>query len=96
MNDTGKYTGPVFIIGNARSGTKLLRSLLNNHPDISLGGEGNYIPMLIKRFGVNADISQPPIWRDIFQEFSRTTPSTFMRGQVTRLYEQYPHAAAPF
>lgn len=81
MNDTGKYTGPVFIIGNARSGTKLLRSLLNNHPDISLGGEGNYIPMLIKRFGVDADISQPPIWRDIFQEFSRTT---FYSGHAER------------
>lgn len=66
------HTGPVFIIGNARSGTKLLRSLLNNHPDISLGGEGNYIPTLIKRFGIDADVSQPPIWRDIFQEFSQS------------------------
>jgi hypothetical protein len=67
-----KSASAVFIIGNARSGTKLLRSLLNNHPDISLGGEGNYIPTLIKRFGIDADVSQPPIWSDIFQEFSQS------------------------
>lgn len=63
----------VFIVGSPRSGTKLLRVLLNNHPDISLGHEGFYIPALIRRFGVDADLSRHSLWREIHQEFSRTT-----------------------
>lgn len=62
----------VFVVGAPRSGTKLLRSLLNNHLDISLGHEGNYIPTFVKRFGLDADLSQPSLRRKIYQEFSRT------------------------
>lgn len=62
----------IFIVGAPRSGTKLLRSLLNNHPNISLGHEGNYIPALVRRFGVDADLSQLSLQRGIYREFSRT------------------------
>ena len=62
----------IFILGAPRSGTKLLRHLLNNHSDISLGHEGNYIPVFVRRFGIDADLSQRSVQQKIYQEFSRT------------------------
>jgi len=42
---------PVFIVGMPRSGTKLLRSLLNNHPKISiLPVETEFLPYLVKKW----------------------------------------------
>lgn len=63
----------VFIIGAPRSGTKLLRYLLNTHPDISLGHEGNYIPAFIRRFGLDADLSRLSLRREIYREFRHTS-----------------------
>lgn len=63
---------PVFIIGVPRSGTKLLRELLNNHPDISLGHEGNFIPALVGRFGLDADVSQHSLWLEVYRTFSHS------------------------
>ncbi len=62
---------PLFIIGVPRTGTKLLRTLLNNHPDISLGGEGNFIPGIVKRFGIDADVSKRELWREVYRGFSQ-------------------------
>lgn len=64
---------PLFIVGCPRSGTKLLRELLNNHPDISLGQEGHYIPILVNQVGVGADPSQPEVWRKLFGAFQQTS-----------------------
>lgn len=45
------FKGPIFIVGLGRSGTKLLRDLLNNHPKISIPeDETGFIPELLKRF----------------------------------------------
>lgn len=67
-----KASQAVFIVGYPRSGTQLLRGLLNNHPDISLGHEGYFIPNLIYRFGLGADVSQPTLWPEIFARFKAT------------------------
>lgn len=74
MTDAEKTSvpAPMFIVGAPRSGTKLLRTLLNNHPDISLGHEGNFIPRFIKHFGLTADLSQPQLWEKIYEQFSRS------------------------
>lgn len=64
---------PLFIVGCPRSGTKLLRELLNNHPDISLGQEGHYIPLLVDQVGVGADPSQPEVWHKLFRAFQQTS-----------------------
>ena len=74
-------SSPVFIVGAPRSGTKLLRELLNNHPDISLGGEGNFIPRFIKRFGLAADLSRPQLQEEIYTAFSQ---SVFYSGLAQR------------
>ena len=72
---------PVFIVGAPRSGTKLLRALLNNHHDVSLGGEGNFIPRFINHFGLAADLSQPQLQEKIYSTFSR---SVFYSGLAQR------------
>src|SRR6185312_1692080 len=37
---------PIFIVGVARSGTSLLTSMLNSHPNIAIPAESWYIPSL--------------------------------------------------
>lgn len=63
----------LFIIGYPRSGTKLLRDLLNNHPEVALGGEGNFIPSITNRIGLEADVSSPKLWPEIYQALSETS-----------------------
>jgi Sulfotransferase family len=47
-----RFLGPVFIVGMPRSGTTLMRALLNQHPGISLAlTESHFIPYFIKTFG---------------------------------------------
>jgi hypothetical protein len=46
------FRGPVFVVGMPRSGTKLMRALLNQHPDLSLTlAETQFIPYFVRRFG---------------------------------------------
>lgn len=46
------FGGPLFIVGHPRSGTKLLRTLLNEHPRIAIPiSEPNFIPDMVCDFG---------------------------------------------
>ena len=46
------FCGPVFIVGMPRSGTKLMRALLNQHPQINLTlAESHFIPYFVEKFG---------------------------------------------
>ncbi len=46
------FTGPLFIVGMPRSGTTLLRDLLNRHPRVGLPvSETVFIPYMVRRFG---------------------------------------------
>lgn len=42
---------PIFIVGCPRSGTTLLRDLLNLHPDLAFPPESHFIPRLYKAYG---------------------------------------------
>lgn len=54
MSKKLSFKGPVFIVGMGRSGTKLIRTLLNNHNNISLPTtETQFIPHLIEEMGIN-------------------------------------------
>ena len=46
-----RSSGPLFITGASRSGTALLRSALNRHPEIFLAGETHYFDDLRVRIG---------------------------------------------
>lgn len=41
--------GPIFIVGPSRSGTAMVQSALNNHPDVHLAGETHYFDDLRPR-----------------------------------------------
>ena len=50
------FSGPLFVVGSPRSGTKLLRDLLNRNPKINLcDPESHFIPHLFQKFGANPD-----------------------------------------
>lgn len=67
------YNGPIFIIGLGRSGTKLLRDLLNNHPQISIPeDETGFIPYLLRKYE-SADISKLVIQRKLYYEIKETS-----------------------
>ena len=52
------FQGPLFIVGMPRSGTKLLRDLLNRHPRISICTvESEFIPYLVRTYGADAALS---------------------------------------
>ena len=65
MNSPG-FTGPLFIIGMPRSGTKLLRGLLNQHPLIGIPpSETEFFPWLVSQRARFGDLGQ----RERFHRF---------------------------
>ncbi len=55
MPDSGNPGGPVFIVGLSRSGTKLLRDILNGHPKIRIPARESYfIPHTLNHIGNSA------------------------------------------
>lgn len=66
-NDT-LFTGPIFIIGMPRSGTKLLRDLLNEHSRIGIPNiETNFLPTWVNNWQKYGDLSK----RSVFKKFYR-------------------------
>lgn len=53
------FVGPLFIVGMPRSGTKLLRDLLNRHSLIGIAGiETEFLPWLARRFARFGDLRE--------------------------------------
>lgn len=64
----------VFVVGMPRSGTKLLRDLLNRNPSISiLPNETHFIPYLARRFGQYGDVSNRENFGRLFDDVRRAT-----------------------
>ena len=60
------WRGPLFIVGLPRSGTKLLRTILNNHPKIQIPTiETGFLPLWISEWEHYGDLSD----YSIFQRF---------------------------
>lgn len=76
--NTGLFTGPLFIVGISRSGTKLLRDLLNNHSRIAIPTvESKFIPRFYQRFGQ---------WDEA--EFKEKSGLFFNQFKETQFYEE--------
>lgn len=68
-----RFLGPVFIVGMPRSGTKLLRDLLNQHPNVSIPvAESHFIPYMMARFGDPPRFDEPGRFAQFYEEFRRT------------------------
>lgn len=65
------FDGPLFVVGNPRSGTKLLRDLLNRSPHIDLcNPETHFIPYLWGRHGDGSNRFEADLDR-LFEDFER-------------------------
>lgn len=62
----------LFIIGFPRSGTKLLRSILNNHPRIFLAGELLFLPYLLDNWDRYGDLSNLDNFRLMHADITKT------------------------
>ena len=70
---TEPFTGPLFIVGMPRSGTKLLRDLLNQHPRISIPDvESHFLPGMMLKFGEQLSIKTREDKLRFFDEFKTT------------------------
>jgi hypothetical protein len=54
---------PIFVVGAGRSGTTLLRLMLNEHPDISIPSESHFIGPLFRTFGPHATLAGDALQR---------------------------------
>ncbi|RJQ76337.1 MAG: sulfotransferase [Desulfobacteraceae bacterium] len=59
---------PFFVIGAQRSGTTLLRLMLNSHPDVAIPEEGTFWMPLLRSYGKNP---QAPIQKAVLQNYLR-------------------------
>jgi hypothetical protein len=59
---------PFFVIGAQRSGTTLLRLMLNAHPDVAIPEEGTFWMPLLRSYGRNPQTSIPP---EVLQNYLR-------------------------
>ena len=72
-NNTEKFHGPLFIVGMPRSGTKLLRDLLNNHSQLGFPpNESHIIPYFYRRFKKYKKIHKRKNFHRFYKDFSAT------------------------
>jgi len=71
--DTHQFRGPLFLVGMPRSGTKLLRDLLNNHSQIGITpNESHFIPHFHSRMELYGDLRERANFKKFYHDFSRT------------------------
>jgi len=74
------FSGPVFIFGMPRSGTKLLRDLLNRNEKISIPvAESHFIPYFVNKYGFDFDLSLEENRKRIYKEFINTSYCFFLK-----------------
>jgi hypothetical protein len=65
-----KFSGPLFVVGMPRSGTKLLRDLLNRHPSIRIPPiETEFLPWLVRHVDEHGDEYGDLSCSEEFQKF---------------------------
>ncbi len=69
-----EFSGPLFIVGMPRSGTKLLRDLMNRHPLISIPDvESHFIPHMVKIFGTELSLKNETSKLKFINTFRQST-----------------------
>ena len=68
------FVGPLFVVGMPRSGTKLLRGLLNQHPLIKIDTtESDFLPYWINHWNRFGDLRKPEIFAAFYKEACKLT-----------------------
>lgn len=67
------FTGPIFIVGMPRSGTKLLRDLLNYHSLVGItANESHVLPYFYQNAGKYTPLSQAQNFDHFYKDFTNT------------------------
>ena len=78
------FTGPLFVLGMPRSGTKLLRALLNRHPLIGVPGvETEFLPWLARHFERFGDLRRRERFDAFYAEMLRHSYFRYRRQHGT-------------
>ncbi len=72
MTDTNKKHGPVFVVGVPRSGTTLLRLMLNAHSHISLGPETHFFREIWEKRNDYGDLRNKDNLLILWEKYSHT------------------------
>ena len=76
------FDGPVFLVGMPRSGTKMLRGLLNNHPRVGIPPvESELLPDWARRWEGFGDLSQIAHFRAFAQQIRGSSYFVYMREE---------------
>lgn len=68
------FSGPLFIIGMPRSGTKLLRDLLNGHTNFAIPViESHFIPYLYRKFGNFPEFGRNCSFDEFYNDFRESS-----------------------
>ena len=97
-------TGPLILLGVSRSGTTLLRVILDRSPGVAIPDESFFVPLLARRHGgpIDAerfldDVSRIPTVRDwgvSVADLAGRVRSGMLTGEaITAIYEAYAGAA---
>lgn len=79
--DNSTFLGPVFIIGMPRSGTKLLRNLMNQHSRIGIPEiETNFLPYWAANWHRFADLSNREAFTKFYREMSCLSYFLYMKN----------------
>ena len=83
------FLGPLFIVGMPRSGTKLLRSLLNQHPHIGiLNIETEFLPTWVKNWQRHGDLSKRRKFHRFYRKMLKLTYFMYMKERGDLIHEQ--------
>lgn len=89
-----RFRGPLFLVGLPRSGTKLLRGLLSQNPEIRLPPiETELLPYWARRWTRWGDLSQRQAFHDFYAEVIGLPYFTYLSGRVISEATWYAHAA---
>ncbi len=74
------WAGPLFVVGMPRSGTKLLRDLLNQHPRVAIPRvETEFLPDWHRRWASFGDLSDRERFLSFYEEATTSPYFTYMR-----------------
>jgi hypothetical protein len=82
--------GPVFIVGMPRSGTKLLRGLLNRHPRVRIPDiETDFFPFLVTWVAKNGEPATDAAFAELFEQMRGATYFTFRRDAQPFIWKEW-------
>jgi len=90
VETVGNFEGPLFIVGMQRSGTKLLRNLLNEHSKISIPlVESNCLPYWVERWDTFGDLSDRKNFSAFYAHIRQHPYFLYTQSQVGDLIDHH-------